>query len=575
MTTARAAQPRQCHQLVGADGGGRGEEVVRGGEVYTVLNGDARRLSLPDGSVQCIVTSVPYWGLRRYLDDHREIGREESLAQWLDAMVACGREWWRVLRDDGTLWCNVGSGYASSSLSARPSNPGLTGSNELNPRRILPSDGLKPKDDMMLPSRLALAFQADGWFLRSQIVWAKGLDWTDTERQAQQQIRDALATVRQEAAGSLWGLSNGLDNALTKAERAVDRLAQSGSVMPESVTDRCTSAYEMVFMFSKRSRYYFDAEAIRVPQSGTAHSRGNGLTPKGAAAESGNRANDSFHAALTSTVVPGGRNARNVWRIPTESQGAFHLPDGRTASHFAAFPRALAARAILASTSERGACSTCGAAFVRVREKTAEYQALCDSNAGKWHLAPEEELEKGGVVLQTTKHGGLVASYRTVGWIPGCRCHGAPTPARVPCKRCGGTGREKEWEHNSERAQKVEQTGREDGYFLGSVSGGVGNAERVETGNQCPHCDDGNVDGEVWDDAVLEAWPVMPCVVLDPMGGSGTTALAALDLGRSAIVNDLNPLYCDLMQARLDAWPEKLRAPADDMLEELPLWASF
>jgi DNA modification methylase len=178
-----------------------------------ILVGDVRtRLAeIPDKSIQSCITSPPYWGLRDYGED-AQIGLEESPQDYVDAMVKVFQEVKRVLRDDGTLWLNLGDSYSGSGK--KPAgNLGAT-HDERNMEKkhsaIVP-DGLKPKDLIGIPWRVAFALQADGWYLRQDIIWAKP------------------------------------------------------NPMPESVTDRCTKSHEYLFLLSKSSKYYFDNNAIKEP----------------------------------------------------------------------------------------------------------------------------------------------------------------------------------------------------------------------------------------------------------------------------------------------------------------------
>jgi DNA modification methylase len=154
-----------------------------------ILTGDCREIlpTLEPGSVQCCVTSPPYWGLRDY-GANGQLGLEATPEEYIVNMVAVFRAVWRVLRDDGTLWVNMGDSYAGSwgnqgrkegRGTQRPINgpmmqvvdDGRYPSNGSNTGKCPP--GLKPKDLCMMPARLAMALQADGWYLRSEIVWAK------------------------------------------------------------------------------------------------------------------------------------------------------------------------------------------------------------------------------------------------------------------------------------------------------------------------------------------------------------------------------------------------------------------
>lgn len=193
-----------------------------------ILQGDCREVlkTLPDASVNCCVTSPPYWGLRDY-GCAGQLGLEKTPEEYVANMVAVFREVRRVLRDDGTLWLNLGDSYAGSwgDSGHRPERTGKDGhqrdkSTEWFERNGHPQgpkpptasvSGLKPKDLVGIPWRVAFALQADGWYLRQDIIWSKP------------------------------------------------------NPMPESVTDRCTKAHEYIFLLSKSAKYYYDAEAIKEP----------------------------------------------------------------------------------------------------------------------------------------------------------------------------------------------------------------------------------------------------------------------------------------------------------------------
>lgn len=176
-----------------------GSMIIQG-DTYHILS------RLPKESIQCVVTSPPYWGLRDYGIDG-QIGLEQTLPKFINRLVAIFREVYRVLKPDGTFWLNIGDGYTSG-------NRGWRAPDKKNPARAMSvrpdtPDGLKPKDLLGIPWRLAFALQQDGWYLRSDIVWNKP------------------------------------------------------NAMPESVKDRPTRSHEYIFMFSKNERYYYDYEAIK------------------------------------------------------------------------------------------------------------------------------------------------------------------------------------------------------------------------------------------------------------------------------------------------------------------------
>jgi len=258
----------------------------------TVYQGDALetlRLMLSE-SVNCCVTSPPYWGLRDYGVDG-QMGLERTPEEYVAAMVAVFREVRRVLRTDGTLWLNLGDSYAREGGSAGGGNA-LLHMDGISKRNCSPPDNLKPKDLVGIPWRLAFALQDDGWYLRSDIIWHKP------------------------------------------------------NPMPESVKDRPTKSHEYLFLLAKSADYYYDHEAIKepvkCPEANTpddwarVYSRRRAVVPE---------VRQEKIAVESADSRPSTRNARTVWTIPTES-----YPD----SHFATFPRALVRPCILAGCPEGG-----------------------------------------------------------------------------------------------------------------------------------------------------------------------------------------------------------------------------
>ena len=182
-----------------------------------ILTGDCKLVlkTLPDASVHCCVTSPPYFGLRDY-GIAEQIGLEQTPAEFVYQLVAVFREVRRVLRDDGTLWLNLGDSYTGSANNGGEASKTMQGTLAATGKN-LPSergDGLKPKDLIGIPWRVAFALQADGWYLRQDIIWSKP------------------------------------------------------NPMPESVTDRCTKAHEYVFLLSKSANYFCDMKAIAEPSTG-------------------------------------------------------------------------------------------------------------------------------------------------------------------------------------------------------------------------------------------------------------------------------------------------------------------
>jgi len=258
-----------------------------------IIEGDCRDMlaTLPAQSVHCCVTSPPYFGLRDYGVDG-QIGLEPTPDAFVTELVAVFQEVRRVLRDDGTVWLNLGDSYASAwpapnnrrNIIDQPMSGGKRG-----PQRQSKLHGcLKEKDLMGIPWRVAFALQADGWYLRQDIIWHKP------------------------------------------------------NPMPESVTDRCTKAHEYVFLLSKSARYFYDADAIAEPAiySGITGMDGSGFKPP--------QDFNGKHSGGSETLPPrkrvegqdaGTRNARSVWTIATQPFKE---------AHFATFPPDLAERCIKA-----------------------------------------------------------------------------------------------------------------------------------------------------------------------------------------------------------------------------------
>jgi len=272
-----------------------------------LVNANAFRIPLADNTVQCVVTSPPYWGLRDY-GYSDQIGLEPTPAAYVANIVAVMRECWRVLKDDGTLWLNLGDSYTSGGRDSRdPGQSKLHPAQQKGMRRADTPDGLKPKDLVGIPWRVAFALQEDGWYLRSDIIWAKP------------------------------------------------------NPMPESVTDRPTKAHEYVFLMTKRSKYYYDNEAIKETGSiesvkrlerGVSDNHKNVNGAPGQTPHSMNQPRKNIHSITEAEAYiydmqkekgyePSTRNARTVWTIATRPYSG---------AHFATMPPALAEKCILAGS---------------------------------------------------------------------------------------------------------------------------------------------------------------------------------------------------------------------------------
>ena len=375
----------------------------------SILHGDCRETlkTLPECSVHMAVTSPPYWALRSYLPAGHELkalelGSEATPDEFVANLVGVFREVRRVLRDDGTLWVNIGDTYGA-------------GGNRL-----------------LIPARFALAMQADGWLLRDEIIWHKpapmpssvdGVRWERCRVKVAKRNRDNATDYcksRQDygehdfqmAGGAEWSDCPGCP----KCRDNDGWVLRRGSW-------RTTAAHEMIYLFAKTRDYFCDAEAVRTPSGENATA-----------------------------------NLRSVWTIG---------PEPLRHKHYAAYPSELPRRCILAGTSAKGVCATCGAPWARMvaRESTGEKQR----KGANWDTGPgaHGSFHRDGraAEIEYTE----VMERKTIGWRATCDCNaGDPVPATV----------------------------------------------------------------------------------LDPFGGSGTTAIAAKLLGRNAILCELNPEYVEIQRTR-------------------------
>ena len=252
--------------------------------INEIICGDALEVlkTFPDESIDCCITSPPYWGLRDY-GVESQLGLEKTPEEYVAKLVGIFQEIKRVLKKEGTLWLNLGDSYASTGTERYDKKnygglPGKQVDTRLQGRgRIGKHSIVKPKDLVGIPWRVAFALQADGWYLRQDIIWAKP------------------------------------------------------NPMPESVTDRCTKSHEYIFLLSKNQKYYFDNEAImedtaepysekRAKRPATSH--GKEPTPSG-----------SSNNLTYNKIRPNSkRNKRSVWTIATKPYKE---------AHFATFPKDL------------------------------------------------------------------------------------------------------------------------------------------------------------------------------------------------------------------------------------------
>lgn len=438
---------------------------------------------LPDGCVHTVVTSPPYWNLRDY-GVAGQLGLERTPEEYIAKMVEVFRQVRRVLRDDGTCWINMGDSYAGywgERYSHKPFGDDRTGDESTVPNKVSldfkkpyrpdhalrarnggdpdlnnrnstlqggkktqnaalrshesgTTPGLKPKDLIGVPWMLAFALRADGWYLRSDIIWSKS------------------------------------------------------NCVPESVTDRPTKSHEYIFLLSKSRRYFYDADAIKTPvieeTSRVKYAWGRAIDGsvddirKGSGEDlrkrkSGNKrrqtgeerdgiSGDSRHRANHVPLEGATANKRTVWQVPAK---------GFLGAHFAVFPQELIIDCIRAGSSAHGSCATCGQPYGRQVFKT---------------LVPLPKAAKTQVI--------------------DARDHGADPNDQ-------GSNRQKDGHKN-------------------------GHAYITETVGWEKTCKCATTE-------------VVPCIVLDPFFGAGTTGLVARKLHRDYIGIELNPKYVKIARDRL------------------------
>ncbi len=367
--------------------------------------------SLPDGLVQCVVTSPPYWGLRDYgtgeweggseTCDHvapsrqgtngqranrahtqghvygevcgrcgavrldAQLGLEPTPDEYMAKMVEVFAEVRRVMRDDGTLWLNLGDSYTSGGRSdygsISPNTKQASHANIKHTPRSQQPPGLKPKDLCGIPWRLALALQADGWYLRQDIIWHKP------------------------------------------------------NPMPESCTDRCTKSHEYIFLLSKRARYYYDAEAIKEPAVYAGQPRGGSTNRyEQNAAGMDNREYDT-------------RNKRSVWTVNTAP-----YPD----AHFATYPPDLIEPCIMAGAAAK-CCAECGTPWEREVEKSRTFESG-SGRSGNAIGGKQDPVQGGGETMDIRR--GPVVHTVTLGWAPACKCNTTETQASIVLDPFAGSG---------------------------------------------------------------------------------------------------------------------------------------
>lgn len=404
---------------------------------YKLITASAHDTGLPAKSIHLGVTSPPYYGLRAYDGDQDVewapvsykvlaglpsidipamrcgLGAEPTPEAFIGHLMLVMREMWRVLRDDGIFFVNLGDSYAGSggAHTHDHANPGISRSADRDgvPAKYREDggrgmekkgEGIKPKDMMMIPSLFALAARADGWYLRSNMPWIK---------------------------------RNG---------------------MPDSTADRPSTVIENIFMLAKSEKYFFDVQAVKQPIAESSKGRlSQDIENQTGAprANGGAKTNGNLKAGGS---VENGRNFRSsdfffrTWQgMLTNEAGPMAMvvnTKGYSAAHFATWPVDLVATMIKAGSSERGVCPACGASWERITEKSGE-----SSTEKAKRLGYSEKRGSGGALVRNNLdyaggHGSNIRESITTGWQPTCTCDASePIPATVldPFNGSGASGR--------------------------------------------------------------------------------------------------------------------------------------
>lgn len=491
--------------------------------MWDIHTGDwiQRLQEMPKESVHCCVTSVPYYGLRNY-GVEGQLGLEATPQEWIERLVAGFRELHRVLHPSGTLWLNCGDSYAThphknveSSFDPKWNARNRSEGNACNRSGAA---GVAPKNLMGMPWRLALALQADGWYWRQWMPWVK----------------------------------------------------RSG--MPESSLDRPVTACEVIFLFSKSEKYFYDAQAILVPASGTAHRRGKGVNPKAVNESKRNhesltnpnakrtvtqgRQNASFSAAVRE-LVPRRMRRNHDWFL--ESWQGMMLNQEGDPLAFVINPKGYS----------KQMCVSCRRIY-----SSAEYRQL---------ESAEVEVEGHKRVLAVCscgKHESWLSHTATFPRnliepiiLAGTSEHGCCPRCLNPYERIlekaakAAFSEPGNWEtgigsHNKCLKGKFSNTPRQNGYRK------IGEARerlRAETGKHDDYFPQKRTVG--WRPTCpcreMSLFPetrqAIPCTVIDVFSGSGTSGVEAVEKGRSYIGIDINPDYNEMARRRVGEAAERKR----------------
>ncbi len=446
-----------------------------------MIQGDVfeRLPTIKPGSIDCTVTSPPYWALRSYLPKghplkHLEIGQEKTPQEYIAKMVRVFQLVRDCLADHGTLWVNVGDTYTHDSRGGETGGKHLEwhGEKAMSHARLVSTcDVIEAGNLALIPQRLAIALQDDGWIVRSYVIWHKpapmpssvsGWAW----RRCRVKVGPSERIKGEKKGSSTNGrphqarAANGKDFASTGHFGAPQTklVGHSGYDCPNGAqwedcpgckkcipnggyvlrkgSWRPTSSYEPILMLAKTADYFCDGEPVKTPASGSSGGKAFGriLDEEGttAAGASTRRCTKEDRERYD-----GGANLRDVWKISAEP-----LAD----AHYAAYPTELVRKCLLAGVSAKGYCPQCGKPWVRVIDSKAVPHPSPRSKSTAEARDAGAGLLRGG--NQSNGSAALAPQVETVGWRPSCSCNaGEPRPGRVldPFAGSGRTGIASKW----------------------------------------------------------------------------------------------------------------------------------
>ena len=422
-----------------------GEPMKRG--EHRIIVGDclSEMAKLPAGTFHACMTSPPYFALRSYLpaghpDKEREIGSEPTPEAFIATMAAVFREVRRVLRDDGFLWINLGDSYDAGGRQTNGTRDGYKqGTNAGTEGNMRSNGGVGAGQQLLMPHRVALALQADGWVLRDTVIWSKrspmpssqnGVRWERCRVKVESTRRSLqphnAATGKRDGGPGGVGLS-GLPSTTWCPCPGCPKCIPTGGYVFRRGQGRTTTAHEYLFLFTKGNGYFWDMENTREPCSSTSHG-GPNVVPGEKNATLGQGTGNL--GKWTADDKASGRIPRSVWTISSEPTKF---------NHFATYPSELVRRCLM-PLSPKGCCPACGAQWAPVVEtERVKTRPGIESKIGT------EQTESGYVVKDSQEVGNRdpwrhITSTKVIGYRPTCKC---PAAEPVPCRVCdifSGTG---------------------------------------------------------------------------------------------------------------------------------------